>query len=232
MIRITDIRMPLLACTVALSGAAFAGELSPGTQAFNAADANESGDLTKEEFATTLAEGSSEKKINKSFKKADRNKDEVVTLDEYLIFVGEEKPPTKKQLAFAAADTDENGVLSLEEYVAASQGKGPYIVAKKRFLLSDSEDEGSIGVLTFEEWSGKRRKPAKGEFLAFDLANEETEETPEALTPSEFAKVLPKNTSEEKLEIKFNKLDDNEDGLLTKDEWNPGAPKTAPAPVV
>ena len=232
MIRITDIRMPLLACTVALSGAAFAGELSAGTQAFITADVNESGDLTKEEFTTTLGEEPSVKKVNKSFKKADRSKDELITLDEYLIFVGEAKPPTKKQLAFAAADADENGVLSLEEYVAVFQGKGPYIVAKKRFLLSDSEDEGSIGVLTFEEWTAKRRKPAKGEFLAFDLANEETEETPNSLTPAEFAKVMPKNAKEEKVEIKFNKLDDNEDGFLTKDEWNPGAPKVVAPPVV
>ena len=51
-------------------------------------------------------------------------------------------------------------------------------------------------------------------------------ETPLSLTVAEFAGVLPKNTTEEKVQARFDKLDDNEDGFLTKDEWNPGAPKT------
>ena len=222
MIRITDSIRPLLACTIALTGAAVAGTAYPNQAAFIAADGDVSNSLSKVEFATTLGEEPSEKVINKSFKKADADKDESISLSEFLVFEAD----SKKEGAFIKADADLNGVVSLDEYVAATQGKAPYIVVKKRFLLSDSDDEGSVGVLTLTEWSAKRRKPTKGEFLSFDLANEETVETPLSLTVAEFAGVLPKNTTEEKVQARFDKLDDNEDGFLTKDEWNPGAPKT------
>ena len=120
MIRITDIRMPLLACTVALSGAAFAA----GAEDFATADANDDSKLDAVEFKTTLADGTSDKKAAKSLKKADRNKHESIPLDEYLIFVGEKKPPTKQEQAFATANTTVDAVLTLEEYIAAFQGKG------------------------------------------------------------------------------------------------------------
>ncbi len=43
-----------------------------------------------------------------------------------------------------------------------------------------------------------------------------------SLTPDEFAGVYPPKVKPAVVLKKFAGLDDNDDGLLTRDEWNPG----------
>lgn len=225
MIRITDIRMPLLACTVALSGAAFAA----GAEDFAAADVNEDGVLSKEEFATTLEEGSTEKAINRAFKKADRVKNDELSLYEYLVSTGEQEAKPKKEELFNEADGFGDANLTASEYLAATQGKKPFVVAYRAFLVADTDE---VTGISLEEWLAKKKKAPKGQHLAFDLSNQETVETPDTLSLEEFALNYPPNPSEKqiaKITAKFEKLDKDESGELSKSEWNPGAPKT-PAP--
>ena len=216
----------LAALTLATSGASFGGEVSPGTAAFEAADLDVSGSLSLEEFAPTLDEGTSARKAKSLFKKADLDKSGDLSLDEYLIYVGEAEAPTKEALSFAAADTDESGSLDLEEFAGTFKGKTPVIEIRKRFLKADADESNS---LSLDEWTlykkGKAKGPDGAKYYKFDLADIDADDE---LTVFEFSLTLPQGTDEEKVAAKFDKLDDNEDGVLTRDEWNPGAPK-APA---
>lgn len=216
-------RLSLLACAVALSGTAMAGVVSPGETAFNTADVDDNNSLTKVEFATTLPEGTSVKAVNKQFKKADLSKNGSISLVEYLVYVGEEEAPPKAELSFDDADQNNNDGIDLEEFVFAAPGKSPISSLIKSFLIADADEN---DLLSLEEWTLLKQGKAKPEpgtkFLKFDLVDLDENDS---LTPFEFSLVFPRGTSEDKIEAKFIKLDENEDEVLTRDEWNPGGPK-------
>lgn len=219
-------RMSLIACSFALSGAAFAGAPSAGTVAFNTADADTSSSLTQEEFATTLEAGTKANVVKKEFKKADLDHKDGISLNEYLIYIGEVTLPTKEELSFTAADTVVDGFLSLAEFNATIPGKGPLSNNLVRFLKADVNSDDK---LSLEEWTLYKKGKAKGDgtkYLKFDLADADEND---AVNVAEFATLFSQNLTEEKVAAKLAKLDTNEDGVLTRDEWNPGAPKT-PAP--
>lgn len=215
--------LSLAAISLTLTGSVFAGIISPGTAAFNTADADTSGSLTLEEFTATLAEGTTAQKAKRAFKKADGDKSGGVTLPEYLIHVGEAQAPTKEELSFAAADANENGSLDLEEFADTFTGKTAPIEIRKRFLKADADVSGA---LSLEEWTLHKKGKAKGpdgvKYYKFDLAdlNEDNE-----LTIEEFALAFPQGTKESAIAVKFAKKDKNDNGVLTRSEWNPGAPK-------
>jgi hypothetical protein len=223
---VSGLRMAAIALTV--SGAAFAGTPSAGTTAFNTADADVSGGLTLEEFTTTLAEGTTAKKASAQFKKADADDSGLISLNEYLIYLGEIEPPTKEELSFAAADADHNESLTLEEFAATITGKQAPIETFKRFLKADADE---LNGLSLEEWTlykkGKAKGPEGATYYKFDLADRNP--TDDELTLAEFALTFPLNTKEATIAAKFAKEDEDESGTLTRDEWNPGAPKQAPA---
>lgn len=47
------------------------------------------------------------------------------------------------------------------------------------------------------------------------------------LTIEEFAPTFPQGTTEATIAAKFSQEDETEDDVLSRDEWNPGAPKQA-----
>ena len=222
----SGLRMAAIALT--LTGAAFAGG-SEGTTAFNTADADVSGDLTLVEFTTTLEEGTSAQKAAREFKKADSDKSGLISLDEYLIYIGEVQPPTKEELSFDAADENNDNAISLAEFEDTFTGKQAPIEIFKRFLKADADE---LNGLSLEEWTlykkGKAKGPEGATYYKFDLADALGEENGE-LTLEEFALTFPKGTKEATIAAKFAKEDEDDNDVLTRDEWNPGAPKQSAA---
>ncbi|MCW1885404.1 EF-hand domain-containing protein [Luteolibacter flavescens] len=221
---ISGLRTAAVALT--FSGAAFAGlVLSPGTIDFNEADTDESGGLTVEEYTTTLPEGTSNQKIKRSFKKADTDRSGLISLNEYLIAVGEIEPPTKEEISFAAADENSNGSISLEEFYDTFGNTVPIEIIK-RFLKADADESNG---LSLAEWTlykkGKAKGPEGAKYYKFDLADRDNNDE---LTMAEFALTFPKNAKETTVAKKFAKEDSDDNGVLTRDEWNPGAPKVQP----
>jgi len=216
-------RVSIIACSLALGGVALAGAPSAGTVKFTTADVDVSSSLTKVEFTTTLDAGIPAKKVNKEFKKADRDRNAAISLNEYLIYIGEVVPPTKEELSFTEADTVIDGSLSLAEFTATIPGKSPLSDVFVRFLKADADVSSS---LSLAEWTLYKKGKAKGtpgvKYLKFDLADRDGNDV---VTLDEFATVFPRGTAVAKLTAKLAKLDDNDDGSLTPDEWNPGAPK-------
>jgi Ca2+-binding EF-hand superfamily protein len=222
---VSGLRMAAAALT--LTGAALAGDPSAGTVAFNTADANTSGGLDLAEFTTTLEEGTSAQKASREFKKADTDKSGLISLSEYLIYIGEIEAPTKEELSFDAADENNDNSISLGEFEDTFTGKQAPIEIFKRFLKADAnENEG----LSLEEWTlykkGKAKGPEGAKYYKFDLADRDNNAE---LTIEEFALTFPQGTKEETIAAKFAKEDENDNLRLTRDEWNPGAPKQSPA---
>jgi hypothetical protein len=213
----------LAAIALAFSGSALAAAVSPGTTAFNVADADTSGILSFEEFVTTLPVRTTYGKASFKFKKADLDQSGGITLPEYLIYVGEEEAPTKEELSFAAADEDENGSLDLEEFSATFTAPLAPIQIRLRFLRADADE---TDALSPEEWTqfkkGKARSADGVKYTKFDLADLNEDDQ---LTLEEFALTYPPGTKEDVIADKFALEDENDDSFLTRDEWNPGAPK-------
>ncbi|MCW1926014.1 hypothetical protein OKA05_25875 [Luteolibacter arcticus] len=228
----TSVRLAALAIT--FTGAAFAGAPTEGELAFAAADiAPADGSLNLVEFTTTLEEGTSAQKAKAAFKKADRDKSTSVSLVEFRISIGELTAPTKEELSFIAADTVVDNILTLAEFEATFTGKTAPIEIYKRFLKADAA--APVG-LSLEEWTlykkGKAKGPEGAKYYKFDLADSHPGVDlgeDDKLSIEEFALSFPKGTKEATISAKFAKEDSNEDGFLTRDEWNPGAPKVKPA---
>ncbi|WP_035601163.1 hypothetical protein [Haloferula sp. BvORR071] len=219
----TNSRNALIACAIALSGAASAGVLTPGAAAFAAADVDVSSALNKAEFTTTLEVGASAKTVNRQLAKADLSKNGSISLVEYLVFVGEQESPGKEALSFADADGNHNLSLDINEFYWATLSKAPIIAMIKNFRIADTDDN---HLLSLEEWTLFKQGKAKPEpgtrFLKFDLADYSEDNK---LSLEEFSYVYPRGAAGAKVTAKFAKLDANEDAVLTRDEWNPGGPK-------
>lgn len=223
---VNGLRMAAIALTA--TGAAFAGDLSAGTVAFNTADADVSGSLTLVEFTTTLTAGTSEAKAAKAFKKADSDKGGTISLNEYLIYIGEVQPPTKEELSFDAADENNDNSISFAEFEDTFTGKTALIEIYKRFLKADAA--APVG-LSLEEWTlykkGKAKGPDGATYYKFDLADALGVEN-DQLSLEEFAFTFPQGTKEATILKKFEKEDADDNNSLSRSEWNPGAPKVQP----
>ncbi|MES2475829.1 MAG: hypothetical protein V4640_08615 [Verrucomicrobiota bacterium] len=192
------------------------------TSKFESADADGSGSLDFTEFSTTLNDHAPAKQVTKKFNRADADSDDLVSLEEWLAYKSdlEEEDEIEEHTArFEEADTDLDGFVSYDEYIASSPGKKPLIQVRKKFLKIDTDAD---KLITLEEWlaaeddspddSGKT--PRK--FVLADLDDNGE------LTFDEFTTTYPRKTKLKPILKKFEKLDDNGDEVLTRDEWNPG----------
>jgi len=219
------IGLSLAVIALGLSGSALAVPVSPGTTAFNTADADHSGILSFQEFVSTLPIKTTYGKAQLKFKKADRDGSAGITLSEYLVYTGEQAPPTKEELSFAAADENDNGSIDSEEFAATFSAPLAPIQIRLRFLRADAD---GLNGLSLEEWTLFKKGKAKGEegvkYTKFDLADLDNDDK---LTIDEFELTFAPSTKEATIAAKFAKEDADDSGFLTRDEWNPGAPKNS-----
>ena len=102
--------------------------------------------------------------------------------------------------------------------------KKALIEKRKRHLMADTGDD---NLVTLEEWLAYVEDPQPDTssipFRKFDLADLDENDQ---LTLEEFANVYPPAVKQNVLLKKFTGQDDNEDDVLTRDEWNPGGSGT------
>ena len=209
----------ILAGTAPLS--AHDGEHGGGddTTKFNTADLDLSASLTPAEFSSTFSTLTPRGQITKAFKKADGNRNGSLTLEEWLAY-REGTFEHQEGLKFDAADTDVSGFLSLAEFAPTQPDNKPFIMTRAAFLGADHDDDGLISP---GEWLEHRENGFHGSHGVslgkFDLADLDGSG---GLTPDEFAGTYPPKVKAAVVLKKFASLDDSDDGLLTRDEWNPG----------
>jgi Ca2+-binding EF-hand superfamily protein len=132
-------------------------DIQEDTARFNAADANDDGFLSYDEFSSTLG-----KKrlidIRKRFLKADKNADSQISLSEWLAYKNDDSPEVDsgKFRKFDLADLDGSDDLTLKEFKSTYPRKTKLKTILKKFKREDSNDD---NVLTREEWNpGKGKK--------------------------------------------------------------------------
>ena len=208
---------------VSLTLFATAGTQPTLTDQFNTADADTSGALSEAEFAALYEPALKKGRLKKAFRSADADKDKEVILEEWLAFRRAEilKNPRKApEAAFEVADADLSGALDLFEFAPLVPGKKPLIVKRVRFLMADADDDDLVSP---EEWLAYQERPQPDTsglpLRKFDLAD--LDESGD-LDVDEFAHVFPPAVKPQVVEKKFSGQDDDEDGLLTREEWDPG----------
>lgn len=198
------------------------------TEEFNTADADTSGGLSEVEFSTAYSAGLSRGKLKKQFRAADDDRSRDISLTEYLAFRGAmilKDPNADPALKFEVADLDIDGFLSLQEFAVLVPGKKPLIEKRKRHLMADADNDDLVTLDEFLDYVESPQPDTSGiPFLKFDLADLDSNDE---LTPEEFAGVYPPAVKPEVIDRKLAGRDANEDGVLTRDEWNPGG-TTAP----
>ncbi len=205
----------------------FAGEGSTLTTEFNTADLDVSGALSETEFSTAFSSGLSRGKLKKQFRVADTDRSKDISLPEYLSFRAAailKDRNADPALKFEVADVDVDGFLSLEEFVVLVPGKRPLIEVRKRQLAADADDDNLVTLDEYLDYVASPQPDTSGiPFLKFDLADLDDNDE---LTVEEFAGVYPPAVKPAVIDKKFGSVDDNDDGVLTRDEWNPGGPKS------
>jgi hypothetical protein len=207
-----------LAGIIATTAPASAGVLDANA-AFIAADVDLSGSLSVAEFTTTLDAGISVRAATRKFNAADRNLNGSIELTEYLIFTGTIPAPTKIEEMFDEADGNVDGSLTFDEFTATFKAKASIVSIRRFFVRADAD---LSGTLSEEEWEAYKRGPrARGGSInsVFELADFDADGQ---LTLTEYGYVFPRTAASAKILVKFNRLDDNDDGGLTTDEYNPG----------
>lgn len=209
----------VLSCASPLFGHDGAHGGGDDTTKFNTADLDVSGTLSSAEFSTTFSTLTPRGQIKSAFKKADGNRNGSLTLEEWLAY-REGTFEHQETLKFDAADADSSGFLTLTEFAPTQPTNKPFIMTRAAFLGADHDDD---GLISLDEWLEHRENgfhDSHGVSLGkFDLADLDATNS---LTPDEFAGVYPPKVKAAVVLKKFAGLDDNDDGLLTRDEWNPG----------
>lgn len=220
----SPLRRPLLlAATCLVSSGATAFAVDPTQAIFAVADVDASASLSQAEFTTTLASGVSAKVAKSTFKKADLNSDGELRYFEFQVYRGDVARPGKIELEFRLADYSGDGLLSFEEFISTGPSKWPWIESLKRFLIADANQNQTLTLTEYTAYRNGQATPPSGvSLLKFDLADLNDDGH---LEIEEFAWTVPPASSIAKLEAKFNKLDKNDDGVITRNEWNPGVPK-------
>lgn len=189
------------------------------TEKFQNADLDSSGGLVPAEFKATFSTLIPQRQIDKAFKKADSSRDGSVSLAEWLAY----RATTfegRETLAFNNADIDDDGALTLDEFAPTQSAKSAFIQIRATLLAADHDADGHLSLDEWLAFRGKRTRHAHGVPLSkFQLADIDGTGS---LTPDEFGHVYPPKVKPDVVLKKFNSLDRNDDGLLTRDEWNPG----------
>lgn len=192
------------------------------TAKFEAADADASGGLTLAEFSTTFSGGTRASKILEKFNKADTSNDDSVSLAEWLVYKDDTIPENENDdtAKFNAADSDSNGSLTYDEFATTLAGKKSEVEIRARFLKADTNDD---NLVSLAEWNVYKNDnlpdDSNNRPRAFDLADVDASGD---ITPDEFAGFFKPKTKPSSIQKKFDKYDRNDDGVLTRDEWNPG----------
>lgn len=189
---------------------------------FTAADTDSSGSLTLAEFASTFSKGSKEPQLLKKFAKADANADSLISLNEWTFFKDDSIPEQEKDdtIKFTRADADASGFLTLAEFTTTQDARKSAITILARFIKADTNaDE----LLSLDEWLAFKddRKPDDSVSRPDDFTLTDTDADGN-VTLAEFAGTFPGKSNPKSIAKKFDKLDRNDDSLLTRDEWNPG----------
>ena len=126
------------------------------TAKFKAADANNDGFLTYDEFATTLAGKKSAVEIRARFLKADTDDNDLVSLAEWNVYKNDNLPDdsNNRPRAFDLADVDKSGDVTPDEFAGFFKPGTKSSSIMKKF---DKYDRNDSGTLTRDEWNpGKR----------------------------------------------------------------------------
>lgn len=218
-----------VACAVSMTATSFArggDDDSPADDAakFEAADANNDDALTLAEFTATFSRGTRASKILEKFNKADTDNNDSVSLAEWTIYKDDTIPENENEnddtAKFNAADANSDGSLTLDEFATTLAGKKSAVEIRARFLKADTDDN---DLVSLAEWGVYKNDnlpdDSNGRPRAFDLADLDASDD---LTPDEFAGYFAPKTKPSAIQKKFDKYDRNDDGVLTRDEWNPG----------
>lgn len=217
------LKWALALVSIPLIGTALAGGAPSPTDRFNTADADSSGSLGPAEFSGTFSPPLSKGQQKKQFRDADANNDGGIVLSEWLGYLRDivlsdpNSTPTEK---FEVVDGDASGSLDLGEFALLVPGKKALIEKRKRHLMADADDD---NLVTLDEWLAYVEDPQPDTSgipsRKFDLADLDENDQ---LSLEEFANVYPPAVKPGVLLKKFTGQDDNEDDVLTRDEWNPG----------
>lgn len=208
--------LPIAALASISGGSAFAGG-GYDISAFTKADLDVSGELSAAEFYPTLDSDLSPKAQAKSFRRADLNRDASIQVHEFLIFRHVIHPENALERWFYRADVSIDGTLSLEEFIGGFKAKVSLVNVRRDYLRADVNESGGM---TLVEYANFRRGLAPpNRFTVFELADFDADGQ---LSVAEFGHAYSQSTPEVAIQKRFDLLDDNNDGVLTTSEWNPG----------
>ncbi|MCW1886014.1 hypothetical protein OKA04_14850 [Luteolibacter flavescens] len=199
-----------------------AAGLLPSNPIFLTADVDLSGTLTIGEYTTTLKAGIGVNAAARKFKSADRNLNGSIDLREFLISIKAIPTPSKAETQFEIADANTNGSLTVDEFAANYNARLSVVKLRQHYLRADANADGSV---TLPEYLSFRSGDYdKTKITIFTLADVNADNE---LDPEEFGYYYARGTAETKIIIQFQKRDANDDGVLTRDEWNPGVRRNA-----
>jgi Ca2+-binding EF-hand superfamily protein len=184
---------------------------------FLTADVDVSSSLSLGEFTTTLKAGISATAAARKFKAADRNLNGSVQLNEFLIFSKVLPVPSKAETAFEIADVNVNGSLTFDEFTSIEKERASIVSIRRNYLRADANGDTNVTLAEYISFrAGDYDRTRLSIFFLADVdADDEVDLT-------EFAYAYARGTAEAKILVKFQKKDLNDDGFLTRSEWNPG----------
>ncbi|RYD46056.1 MAG: hypothetical protein EOP83_30290, partial [Verrucomicrobiaceae bacterium] len=135
----------------------------------------------------------------------------------FLIYVKVLPAPTKAETAFEIADGNVNGSLTWEEYITLEKERTSIVTIRRNYLRADADADTNVTLAEYIAFkAGDYDRTRLSTFTLADVdANNEVDVT-------EFGYAYARGTAEAKIIVKFEKKDTNDDGVLTRAEWNPG----------
>ena len=199
------------------------GGKNHGEQFFKHYDADQDGKVIREEFdAGRRVKDLAPEVRDRLFKRLDKDNDGVI-LKKDVKQSSEEKGPPRHHMRriLDKVDLNKDGEITLEEF-----SKNPRLVKmneKRRQKLFESIDRNNDGVISAKDRPDPRPEGGRDPIKSFDLNKDGT------LSLAEFRN-LPHHigVAEEELSHRFDELDSNHDGQLSKDELKKGHSKLKP----